>query len=113
MPRRQTTRDAAHQTASQQTCPRNPRTYCSGVTTPPVSTSTGNDSTYGNHSTPATDATAGGRSASGAIRPQRKSEKPHRSLLNAVGDVVPQDRTAAAVVAHESLFTGPRPAAHA
>jgi len=53
-----------------------------------VSTSTGNDSTYGNHSTPATDATAGGRSASGARRPERKSEMPNWSSINAVARVV-------------------------
>src|SRR6266571_4619251 len=69
MPRRQTTRYATHQTASQTACPANPRRYCAGVTAAPVSTSTGNDRTYGNHRTPATRATAGGRSESGAKRP--------------------------------------------
>src|SRR5690348_18104121 len=61
--------------------------------TVPVSRSTGNASIERNHNTPATLATAGGRSASGAMRPARKRDTPAWSSIIAVARVVQKARS--------------------
>src|SRR5205807_1944331 len=127
-PRVQASRYAPTHTASHTTCPTNPCTSAAPCTVP-VSRSTGNASMYGNQRNPATRATAGGSSASGASRPERNSEIPACSSMMAVARVVQNasspvaklmknriaaaSRTAAAVSAHRPPPNGRRTAGHA